>query len=423
MQGDHVSSSCRIHFTIDSNLKSRLHSSSCPPPSSIEQPEVDVSHTEHWDVAVVGVGTIGSMALWSLAKRGVRVIGFERHGIGHDLGAAGGESRMFRVAYKEGSWYVPLLLESARLWRELETTAGGARVLTPGGALTIGRPDHDDVAAVLHSAKEWDLDHEVLDAADAQRRFPQHRLFDGEILVADRQGGVLDAPRAIRSAVGLARSLGGTVLPDVTVTSVRQAAGHVEIVAGGEIFRATKAIVSLGPWTATLLPDLAARFDVLRVVLHWFDTENPASFTPERFPAGLRRSGPEDSLSFFPALGGSKVKINLHVQKTKLTDPARLSREVEPEYSARVAAAVARLFSGLRREPVRATAYMEGYTPDNNGLIGYPDDSDRITVLAGFSGHGFKLAPVLGEIGADLVLEGGSSWPTARLALARPGAP
>ncbi len=372
-----------------------------------------------WDVAVLGVGTVGSMALWRLARRGARVIGLEQHDIGHDLGAAGGETRMFRLAYKEGSWYVPLLREAVRLWSDL-TADGADPVLRRCGALTIGPPDHPDVAAVLGSARELQLPHDVLTGADARRRFPQHRLFDDDIVVRDAGGGLLNAPLAIRTAVARARDLGAEVRPHTQVTELRQTDNHVEIRAGGETVRAARAVVTLGPWTSGLLPALAGRFDVLRVVLHWFRARDPARFAPSRFPPGLRRSGPEFSLSFFPVLpGGTGVKVNLHVPKTAEPDPDHPRRAVDPAYSARVAAAAARLFDELDPTPLRAAAYPEGYTPDNHGLIGQPVGLDRVTALAGFSGHGFKLAPLLGEIAADLALTGGSEWPVHRLALDR----
>ncbi|GAB2933955.1 N-methyl-L-tryptophan oxidase [Streptomyces mayteni] len=376
-----------------------------------------------WDVAVVGVGTMGSMALWRLARRGVRVIGFERYGVGHDLGAAGGETRMFRVAYKEGSWYVPLLTEASRLWDELGGD-GQRQVLRRCGALTIGDPEHPDVAGVLRSAAEFDLPHRVLSGAEARRAHPRHRLAEGDVVVHDPRGGLLDAPLAIATAVDRARELGADVRTQTPVTALREVDGRVEIRAGDRTYHAAHAVVALGPWTAGLLPELAGSFDVLRVILHWFRATDPALFAPDRFPVGLRRGGhAEDSLSFFPLAtpDGTGVKINLHVPKTAEPDPERHRRAVDPAYSARVGAAVARLFDGLDPRPVRATAYLEGYTPDNHGLVGPLPGRERVTALAGFSGHGFKLAPLLGEIAAGLALgDAPGPWPLDRLAAGRP---
>src|ERR1700754_5114341 len=155
------------------------------------------------DVAVIGVGTMGSMALWRLAGDGLRVIGLEQHEpLGHELGAAGGRTRIFRVAYKEGAWYVPLLQRAATLWAQLSETTG-ARLLLPTGALSIGTADHPDLAEVLRSAREFGLPHEVLDHDQLATRYPQHRLRPDDVGVVDPQGGLLFPGAAVRAAAGL----------------------------------------------------------------------------------------------------------------------------------------------------------------------------------------------------------------------------
>src|SRR5437588_111710 len=118
------------------------------------------------DVLVVGVGSVGSMALWRLAGRGVRAVGLERFEPGHDHGSGHGESRMIRSAYSEGPRYVPLVREAFGLWRELEAEAG-AELLTVTGGLMIGRAAGALVAGALASARAHGLEHEVLEPAAA----------------------------------------------------------------------------------------------------------------------------------------------------------------------------------------------------------------------------------------------------------------
>lgn len=361
-----------------------------------------------WDCAVVGVGTMGSMVLWHLARRGLRVVGFERWKPGHSRGAAGGETRIFRTAYKEGAEYVPLLQHSYQLWRELESISGN-RLLEITGALTIGRPEHPEVQEVLAAAKSFDLDVEVLEKKDARNRFPQHHLLDGEIAVLDKVGGVLNPVAAIHAAVEQAHK-GGAVLHTGELAQSVHDDGKtcVVVMAGGECYRARNVVVALGPWTGKLIPALISKFQVARSTLHWFRPRKAADYLPGRFPVGIRRSGRDGDLSFFPAMGSGNVKVNLHTAREIIVDPDHFSHDVPVEYSEYVSHAVTQLLPGLKAGAVRAASFMESYSRDNHALVGRI--TPNIVVLTAFSGHGFKLSPTIGEIAADLVTEGTSRY-------------
>lgn len=383
-------------------------------PSRTRAPALDA------DVIVVGVGAMGSMALWHLARAGVRAIGLEQHDLGHERGAAGGRTRIFRVAYKEGSWYVPLLRRAATWWQRL-AEATGTRLLVPTGALTIGAADHPEVAEVLRSATQFDLPLERLDHDQLARRFPQHALREDDVGVLDPQGGLLLPSEAIRAAAGLARDLGADVRTGVRCTAVEQAGGHVRVHTDDGVLTAGRALVCGGPWTAGLVPGIEHRYEVRRVVLHWFRALESGAFAPERFPVGIRRSGEDASLSFFPPTGDGKVKVNLHIPKETVPDIATFDHTVPADYTARVEQAIAGVLRGLEPRAADARAFVEGYTPDNHGLIGAAPGMPRVVSMSGFSGHGFKLSPVLASLAVDQLLGDGTRAEAlpARLALAR----
>ncbi|TMG27805.1 MAG: FAD-dependent oxidoreductase, partial [Chloroflexi bacterium] len=165
---------------------------------------------ERADVAVVGLGAMGSMAAWRLASRGARVIGFDRYEPPHAMGSSHGQSRIIRSAYYEGPGYVPLVREAFELWRALERESGES-LLTMTGALMIGPPDSELVSGSLLSAREWGLEHEVLQPADVHRRFPRYRLRDDEIAVYDIAAGFVRPEKGVAAALGRARALGAAI--------------------------------------------------------------------------------------------------------------------------------------------------------------------------------------------------------------------
>src|SRR5699024_8416094 len=200
------------------------------------------------DVAIVGVGTMGSMAAWQLAKADISVIGFEQFGIGNDRTAAGGESRLFRTAYMEGKEYVPLLFEAKNLWRQLEAETN-RELLTLNGGLTIGDPDTDVMKSLLKSIYEFELDHEILQGKEATERFPQHRLFSEDIMVLDKNAGFLRPELAVVSAVERAESLGANIKRYTTVQGVHPDKDGVTIIANDKEYHVGKVLITTGAWT------------------------------------------------------------------------------------------------------------------------------------------------------------------------------
>jgi sarcosine oxidase len=373
------------------------------------------------DVLVVGAGTMGSMALWRLARRGASVIGLERFAPGHDRGSGHGESRMTRTAYFEGPEYVPLVQAAHALWRELEAEAG-VDLLTMTGALMIGRPDGALVAGALRSASAHGLAHQVLDPAEVAHRFPQHRLVAGQVALWEEAAGVLRPERAIRAAAGRAEALGARLVTGTRVTAVDAGAAGVEVRAGGEVYRARHLVVCAGPWLGGLLPGLGLPLAVERQVMTWFPPRSdPAPFAPGRFPVFIRDREGLPAGYGLPALDGGAVKVGFH-HGGRPADPDAPGREVTEEDVAPVAAFVAETLPDLVPRPVRAEVCLYTNTPDEHfvaGGVGLPG----VTVLGGFSGHGFKFAPVMGEIAADLALTGATAYAIEGFRPARFGPP
>ena len=260
-----------------------------------------------YDVAVVGLGAMGAATLHDLARRGRRTIGLERFEPGHDRGSSHGESRLIRLAYFEDPAYVPLVRLAYRNWRALEA-ATGARLLTVTGMLEAGRAGSPIVQGSLRSAREHDLAHERLTAAQIAARFPAFALpADWEGLFQP-DGGVLQPEAAVRLYVRTAQALGAVVRTNTRVLGVApMAAGGVRLdLGGGETIEAGSVVVAAGPWIGELAPTLAPHLRLTRQVLAWFRPLEPALAAPERFP-GFPARGPGRRhlrLSRLPGHGG-----------------------------------------------------------------------------------------------------------------------
>ena len=354
------------------------------------------------EVGVIGIGTMGSMAMWQLARRGVSVLGFEQFGIGHDYSAAGGESRVFRTAYGEGAEYVPLLKAAYRQWRELERETK-QNLLHLNGGLMIGSPRSAFMKNVLKSARSFNLDHATLSREEAKIHYPQHRLLPGEMMVLDREAGYIRPELAVVSAAKRAEQLGAKIHKFSRVESIEPQKNRVKIRANGIDYTVGQVLIASGPWTGAMVPGLKQQLSIRRLVMTWYTAKNLSEFKPDQFPVFIRESK-EEKFYGAPSVDGSMVKVAVYMNYGILEDADQLSRTVNTQDLSRVRNVVSEFLPGLYPDPVRVGVYMDLFTTDEHSIVGKLPGHDNIILLSGFSGHGFKLAPAIGEIAADIVM-------------------
>lgn len=371
----------------------------------------------HADVGVIGLGIMGSMAMWQLAKRNISVIGFEQFGTGHDRSAAGGESRLFRTAYMEGLQYVPLLQEARVLWKQLEKETG-TNLLTLNGGLMIGSPDLGAMRSVMQCIERYDLDHEYFEKSEAERRFPQHRLFTGEIMILDKNAGFLRPELAVVTTVQHAEHLGAKIFRYTKVEEISPDRDGVTIKTEEHTYRVGKVLVTAGPWTGMILPKLAKKIKARRLVLTWFTAKNIKQFESENFPI-FARMGIDFRLTGVPSLDRSMVKVSNTFMPNEMKHPDELDRNVTVEEISRVGRAVETYLPDLIPYPVRASVYMDAYTPDHHAVVGNIPGMKNVFLMSGFSGHGFKMSPVMGKIVTDLILGGKTEYSIDFLSVSR----
>src|SRR6266536_1701794 len=318
---------------------------------------------------------------------------------GHDRGSSHGESRIIRTAYAEGADYVPLVLHAWRLWDELEARSG-RRLLERCGGLTLGTPSSPMVRGASASASEHGLRHELLSSSELRKRFPQHRVDDDTV-------GFFEA------AAGVVRPE-GEVLEGETVLEIVPDGDRPAVRLADRTLVARHVVVAAGAWVPRLLPGLDLRLRVVRRVQAWFGTPSLEAFSPRSFPVFVRDDPGGDGAWYgCPSLDGATVKVALHSWPgiDEPVDPVQGPRPPDAADAERVAAIVAATLPDLRPRPVRMKSCMYSLPPDQHFAVGQRRDLPGLTLLAGFSGHGFKFAPVLWEIAAQLALTGTTDLP------------
>ncbi|HEY0615858.1 MAG TPA: N-methyl-L-tryptophan oxidase [Candidatus Elarobacter sp.] len=354
-----------------------------------------------FDAIVLGLGGMGSAVAAHAARRGMRVIGIEQFGPAHARGSSHGETRIIRQAYFESPDYVPLLRHAYELWDALAAHTGTTLRVQTGG-LFVGRPETPVVAGTLASARQWQLAHAVYDAADMRALFPMLTPHDDEIAVYEAVAGALFPEAGVRAHLDVAAEHGAELRFGVRARGWDAGALGVRVaLASGERIDAERLAICAGPWFARIAPDLAIPLRIERNVQMWFAPGERDAVSPERLPIfALERDG-KRMLYGFPDFG-TGVKAAYHGSGVD-ADPDALDRTVRPDEIGAVREALAGFVPAAAGPFLRAAPCMYSLTPDEHFVIGTHPREPRVALAGGFSGHGYKFAPVVGEIVAALL--------------------
>lgn len=366
-----------------------------------------------YDVIVAGLGGMGSAAAYQLAGRGKRVLGLERHTPAHDKGSSHGQSRIIRQAYFEGAEYVPLLLRAYELWEQLEEETG-EDLMTLTGGLMIGPAESRLVTGSTESAEEHGLPYEILDTRELKRRYPVFEPPPGTVALFEEKAGFVRPEASVKAHLDRAASLGADLRFEEELLSWEATASGVRVRTARETYEAERLVVSAGAWAPELLADMGLPLRVTRQILFWFDPKGGIEpFLPDRFPIFIWE--PEDGNSFYviPAHDGpdSGVKVAFFRADGTPADPETMDREVHDGEVEFIRRYLARYVPALNGGLLHAKTCMYTNTPDEHFVISTHPEYPRVSIAAGFSGHGYKFCSVVGEILADLATEGSTSHP------------
>jgi len=360
---------------------------------------------------------MGSAAVAAAAKRGLKTIGIEQFEAGHDLGASSGRTRMIRKAYYEHPSYVPLVLRAYDGWRELERYTG-ERLLFLTGNLIVGDERSTVLTGSRESARAFGLDCEHLTPAQCAARFPMFRLADDESALYERDGGLLLPERAVAALQTAADWAGAELLFRARVSNWSAKPNGVRLeLDDGSTLEAARVALCAGPWLASIAGELGAGLVVQRNVQHWFEPTEPGLGIGECPAFFVDRSDRQCRLYGFPDAGFG-VKAAFHGYGEATTADA-LDREVHPYDAEPVWQALKAFAPGAAGRYLGGKVCMYTMTPDGHFALGIHPREPRVVVAGGFSGHGFKFAPVVGEIVCDLAADGSTAYDVEFLSLKR----
>jgi sarcosine oxidase len=366
--------------------------------------------THDVDVAVVGLGGIGSAAAYWLARRpGIRVLGLEQFELGHPYGASEDVSRIIRRSYHRRD-YVRLTARAYEAWADVEAECG-ARIVTRTGGLDLGprkvaEGAEIDIEAYADAMDAEGVPFERLDGPEIVRRWPAWRLGDEHVGLYQADTGIADPSQGNAAHRRLAREHGATLRDRTPVLGIEQVGDEVTLdLADGERVTAGQVVLAADAWTNDLLAPLGLELPltVTQEQVAWFAPRgDPALFAKDRFPVWIWMDEP--SFYGFPTHGHPGPKAGQDVGGREVT-PATRTFETDPEALARTTAFLDRHLPAMAGGPFLVKTCLYTMTPDRDFVVDRLPGSDRVLLLQG-AAHAFKFASALGRIAAELVVDG-----------------
>jgi monomeric sarcosine oxidase len=368
-----------------------------------------------YDVAVVGLGSMGSFACCELARRGLRVVGLDRFSPPHDRGSHSGGTRVFRIAYAEHPSYVPLARHAGVLWDQY-AMAAGVPLLHRCGMLSVGDPASALIAGIRKSSEEHDLSTTTYTPQEIRKLFPAIHPAEDHIGIFEPAAGWIDVNAAIQAARRISEFAGATLLDDCPVLNIVKRDSHFEIVTPSKTIAAEQVVVTAGAWCGQLLSGLGLPLRVVRKIVLWVNPLEPEQFTSRVLPIFAFA---ERFFYGFPAVCGPDVKLAVHWEPGQtVADPTLpvdkpTMEEASPvlELAAKYLPALAGPLPSALTRVTQLKTCLYTMSPDEHFIVDRHPEWGNLVFAAGFSGHGFKFAPAIGQALADMISLGETSLP------------
>ncbi len=374
-----------------------------------------------FDVIVIGVGAMGAATCYQLAKCGARTLGIEQFGIPNQFGSSHGHTRLIRLAYYEHPDYVPLLRQSYNLWSQLECESESTLLYRVGG-IYLGGPESDLVDHSLKAASIHQLPHSHLTRQDISDQFPQFTVPDHYHAVYEPDAGFLMSELAIQAFADQATRLGADIHTNEVIVNYKASPRGVVVTTSQDTYHAQNLILTVGAWAGSVIRDLGVELRVTRQSLCWFKPSSPTYLTLGVLPVwaiDLENAENPGIYYGFPILPDeTSIKAALHQLASPAT-PDTVDREPRPEDHFIPQNALKTYLPSAHGPLSSCQICMYTNSPDGHFIIDQHPLYPNVSFAAGFSGHGFKFAPVIGQILADLALNQSTDLPVEFLSRRR----
>ncbi|MFP4309937.1 MAG: N-methyl-L-tryptophan oxidase [Desulfococcaceae bacterium] len=377
------------------------------------------------DVVIVGLGTVGAATCMELSQRGVSVVGLDRARPPHETGSHHGETRSVRRAYLEGTAYVPMARKAWELWERLERDAG-VSLLTPTGNLTIGPPDCPAVRGFLEAAAAGNFPHEALEAAEVRKRWPRLAPPDDFAAGLEITAGIVRPEAAVSTFLAEAEKAGADLRFNEPVADWSETSGRIEVRTASGVHETGRLLLAGGARNPGLLGSAGRFLSPVRVPVHWIEPPHETDFRLGEFPVNFwqipateadGQSGFQEFYSLPSVAPGARVKSAIH-NRLEPCDPDGTPPVPSHEETDRLRNLLGRHIPSLADRPMDGRVCFYTLTPDGDFVLGPIPESDRVFTAA-LAGHGFKFAPALGGVLADLIQGNAPEWDVERFSPAR----
>lgn len=388
--------------------------------SQINNKIESASANTNYDVIVLGVGSMGASTCYHLAKQGYKVLGLEQFDIPHELGSHAGQSRIIRKAYGEASDYVPLLERAYENWETLVAETG-TQVYYKTGLVYFGATDNPFLKTVKQSSAEYNIPVNSLSVAECDQKYPQFNLPNEFQRLEEPDAGLLTPERGILLFVQQALHNGAVVRTKEKVLDWSSKNGTVTVKTDKGSYTAAKLIITAGAWAGKMVSSFAPKLKVTRQALAWVQPKKWETFGLGNFPCwNIAHKGYD--FYGFPILpvgqfgGPLGLKLALHYPGGDVTDPDMVNRNTKKTDESVLIDFLKEFMPDGYQSTLTMKTCLYTNTPDENFIVDFlPGFDNSVAIAAGFSGHGFKFASVIGEILADLAVKGATSLPIAFL--------
>jgi sarcosine oxidase len=378
--------------------------------------------TACYDCIVLGLGGFGSAALYQAAARGLSVLGLEQFSIAHDRGSSHGETRIIRKAYFEHPDYVPLLLRAYELWRDLERSEG-LSLMHLCGLMLAGPAEGETIAGARLAARQHNLNLQDVSLADRSAKFSSFRFPDDIDVVYEAEAGFLEVERCVRAHLDAAIRSGARVRANEEAHKVKPIGHGWRVYTSEGKYETSALIVTHGAWAPAILRHLGLPglpLEVVRKPQFWFPVRSTTHVEEQGTPCFYFEM-PAGHFYGFPSCDGQTIKAAEHSggERVDHNHPTHLNREVEPADWENLAGFLRECVPDVDPQPVRSSVCMYTVTPDHHFIVDRHPEQEHIAFGAGFSGHGFKFTPVIGEALVDLAIDGRTRHPIEFLSVHR----